>query len=227
MNSTTMIDQPFELPGSTSFTSRLISQPSTILSNTDAPENCSTITLARKSLAVQLLATCRVIKYKTERFLALKLEELQGQPMHFIVNEESATALVDLDGPLVRCFVVGKEPAEPVEYSSLSARLLRPGARYPQCLETIEEDNEDRGYPSRKAKAFVTRCAKISSRFRRTTPSTGRPIEVEIVLTAIPDMSDMAIDRLSRLLNATKCMCSEANLTVALIRNGSKLGFWS
>jgi hypothetical protein len=178
------------------------------LESTNAPDNSSNITFVRKSLPVQILATCQLINNEAKTFLRPKLAELQSQPMRFLVDCASAKALVDLNSPLVRSFGLEERDADPRQYRDQPSGSLQSSVQQQQMLETIEEQDEDREPLSVEAKAFIARCATAWSRLQSATVSTAGPSDVEIFLTDLhendfQDSRELTSDiwRLSRTAN--------------------------
>jgi hypothetical protein len=163
------------------------------LESTNAPDKYSEITLVRKSLPVQILATCRLINDEAKTFLRPKLAKLRNQPLRFLVDCASATALVDLRySPLVRCFgLVPDEEREPlsVEAKAFIARCATALAQFqwatygtlsaerPSDVGILLANPHNRGHSEITCQELIDRSQKLQRICRRARWMKGRKDE--------------------------------------------------
>lgn len=80
------------------------------------------MTLFRKSLAVAILATCRLIQHEAIEYLRPRLRVLEREPVRFILGYGGTAALSDHYGPLAGCLDNRVSPSSNLYVSEITNR---------------------------------------------------------------------------------------------------------
>ncbi|KAF2819154.1 hypothetical protein CC86DRAFT_413228 [Ophiobolus disseminans] len=203
----------------------------------DADGKFSEVTLVRRCLPVSLLGTSKALHEEAKPFFEAKFREIKNEPMRFIVDKDSANALVANHSPLIACFGLevngwrgavfdnimwapivpanspgGASPATIPNPVSLYATLAAPLSNN-EIMSTDFEAQYDNG------RSFIDHCTRILSSTHRAQITKDRRFDIEIRLSDC--IEDWHAGAMHDFVMNVHELCNAAGVAVVLLRKSS------
>ena len=186
---------------------------------------------------MSLLTTCHLIHDEASSFIQKTVRKVKDEPMRFIVDKGSASALVSNESPLIACFGIKVkgllQPAYdnllnlPIMPSNLPssaspATIPNPISPYEKLAEPLSTSvllKADVDVQYENVPDFIEHCKQTLSRTRHAPISSDRRFDIEIRLR--DNVEDWNPHDMYEFIMAVHEMCGAAGVAVVLLGKSS------